>query len=408
MNQTAVQASVWQQRSYRWILFGQLISELGASLGTLANSWLIYQATGSQGAVGQMWLLYFLPSLAIQLVAGPYIDRFDKKRVMIFSQWMRAAAFCLSFAVITSGTESLWPLYFTALINGLVQPLYVPASQSLLPALVKREQLLQANAYLDSVLRIALITGPPLAGILVASIGGESVLALVAISYALSGFFLVLCPIASADTANKKQSWLVMFKAGLAIFWQKPLLLWLGLYSALVQFAVGVTLVLNLPFVAGELQGTSFHVGLFLAGYPLGYFFGSLLVPRFRSSFGQPLIMLGSLVLGGLSFVAIGFTHDIWLAITIELLAGLFAPFFQVHSTSLYQLHVPSELMGRVLSVRLLIVRATMPVGIWLGGQLSDQVGIRPLYISVGVVIVFAALAGILFRKFVTNRIFHI
>ncbi|MFI8714172.1 MFS transporter [Brevibacillus brevis] len=408
MSQTAVQASVWQQRSYRWIVFGQLISELGASLGTLANSWLIYQATGSQGAVGQMWLLYFVPSLAIQLVAGPYIDRFDKKRVMLFSQWMRAAAFCLSFAVITSGTESLWPLYFTALINGLVQPLYVPASQSLLTALVKREQLLQANAYLDSVLRIALITGPPLAGILVAGIGGESVLALVAISYALSGFFLVLCPLAPADTSNKKQSWYVMFKAGLAIFWEKPLLLWLGLYSALVQFAVGVTLVLNLPFVAGELQGTSFYVGLFLAGYPLGYFFGSLLVPRFRSSLGQPLIMLGSLVLGGLSFVAIGFTHDIWLAITIELLAGLFAPFFQVHSTSLYQLHVPSELMGRVLSVRLLIVRATMPVGIWLGGQLSDQVGIRPLYISVGAVIVLASLTGLLFRKFVTDRIFHI
>ncbi|MFS0558133.1 MFS transporter [Brevibacillus sp. 179-C9.3 HS] len=406
--QAAVPASVWQQRSYRWILFGQLISELGASLGTLANSWLIYQATGSQSAVGQMWLLYFVPSLAIQLIAGPYIDRFDKKRVMIFSQWMRAAAFGLSFAVITSGTDSLWPLYFTALINGLVQPLYVPASQALLPALVNREQLLQANAYLDSALRISLILGPPLGGVLVASISGASVLAFVAISYALSGFFLVLCQNVSEESSKAKQTWFVMFKAGLSIFWHKPLLLWLGLYSALVQFAVGVTLVLNLPFVAGELHGTSFHVGLFLAGYPLGYLFGSLLVPRFGKSFGQPLIMLGSLVLGGTSFVALGFTHDLWLAITIELLAGLFAPFFQVHSTSLYQLHVPSELMGRVLSVRLLIVRATMPVGVWLGGQLSDQVGIRPLYISVGACIVIASLTGILFQKFVKNRIFPV
>lgn len=408
MNQAAARASIWQQPSYRWILVGQLISEFGASLGTLANSWIIYQMTGSQAAVGQMWLLYFLPSLVIQLAAGPYIDRFDKKRIMIFSHLVRGAAFSLSFAVISTGADSLWPLYFTALINGLVQPLYVPASQALLPTLVSRDQLVFANAYLDSAMRIALISGPPLGGVLVASFGGAPVLALVAISYITSGIFLSFCQSSGKGLSQAKQSWFVLFKAGLTVFWEKPLLLWLGLYSALVQFAVGVTLVLNLPFVASELQGSSFHVGLFLAGYPLGYLFGSLLVPRLGSRIDQPLIMLGSLVLGGASFVALAFTHELSLAIIIELLAGLFAPFFQIHNTSLYQLHVPPELMGRVLSVRLLIVRATMPVGIWLGGQLSDVVGIRPLYLSIGALLVIAALIGIAFRKIVKLRIFHV
>lgn len=60
---------------------------------------------------------------------------------------------------------------------------------------------------------------------------------------------------------------------------------------------------LNLPFVAGELHGTAFHVGLFLASYPFGYLFGTFLVPRLRNGREQPLIMLGSLVAGGASFV---------------------------------------------------------------------------------------------------------
>lgn len=137
---------------------------------------------------------------------------------MLFSQWMRNIAFGCSFAAIATTPGSLWPLYLTALVNGLVQPLYVPASQSLLPALIRKDQLLQANAYLDSALRIAMIAGPPLGGVLVASIGGDQVLALVAAGYALSGAFLLPCKNAPALPARVAESWFSMFKAGLAIF----------------------------------------------------------------------------------------------------------------------------------------------------------------------------------------------
>ncbi|UED69615.1 MFS transporter [Brevibacillus sp. HD3.3A] len=399
---------LWKNRSYTCILLGQLISEFGASLSTLANSWLLYQITGSQTAVGQMWLLYFLPSLLVQLVAGPYLDRFDKKRVMLFSQWMRCAAFGCAFLAISYAPDALWPLYLTSLINGLVQPLYVPASQSLLPTLVKQESLLQANSYLDSAMRIAMIAGPPLGGILVASIGGTHVLGLVAIGYAVSGVFLLLCEKTSVPPAKTAESWLFMFKAGLSVFREKPVLFYLSLYSALVQFAVGVTLVLNLPFVAGELHGTALHAGLFLAGYPLGYLIGTFLVPKLFNHLEPSLVMLVSLVAGGLSFVALGFTPFIELAIAIELLAGVTAPFFQLHSTRLYQLHVPAGMMGRVFSVRLLIVRTTMPIGIWLGGTLSDSVGIRPLYFAIGALIVAVSIGGIALQKFVKYRIFHV
>ncbi|MGG4493427.1 MFS transporter [Brevibacillus reuszeri] len=399
MKGTEQSVSVWRLRSYRLILFGQLISELGASLGTLASSWLIYQATGSEAAVGGMWLLYFLPSLALQLIIGPYLDRFDKKRVMVFSQWMRSGAFGIAVGAILIQPDALWPLYLISLINGLIQPLYVPASQSMLPSLVHSDSLVKANAYLDSALRIAMITGPPLGGLLVAWIGGTAVIALVAFSYALSGGLLLMCqsnPVAARPT----QPWLAMFREGLAVFSEKPLLLWLSIYAALVQFAVGITLVLNLPYITAELHGSSFHVGLFLAGYPFGYLFGSLVVPRMSGRFEQHIIMLGSLAIGGATFIALGFTHNLWLAIGIEILSGLFAPFFHVHSTSLYQRFVPAHLMGRVFSVRLLILRATMPLGIWTGGQLGDSLGPRPLFMGMGALIVGASLFGLLFQKF--------
>lgn len=349
-----------------------------------------------------MWLTYFLPSLAVQLAAGPYLDRFNKKHVMVFSQVVRSAAFCFSFAVILVHPDALWAFYLTSLINGLVLPLYVPASQSLLPSVVKKEQLLQANAILDSFLRIAMISGPPLGGLFVTWFGGAQVLAMVAAGYAISGGLLLLCPHNPEVKQEKTASWGAMFLAGLRVFADKPLLLWLGLYLAVVQFAVGITLVLNLPYIVDELQGSSLHVGIFLAGYPFGYLFGSILVPQLLGSRNIHFLMLGSLAISGATFIALGFTHNLWLAIGIEVVAGLAAPFFHIHSMSLYQLSVPQQLMGRVFSVRLLIIRITMPIGVWIGGEFGGQVGIRPLFIGMGASIVAASLLGVLLPVFRT------
>ncbi|MED4586386.1 MFS transporter [Brevibacillus choshinensis] len=385
-------------RPYLFILLGQLISELGAALGTMANSWLLYQATGSQVAVGEMWLLYFLPSLAVQLLAGPYLDHLDNKRVIVFSQWMRSAAFCFSFLFLTVHPEQLWPLYVASLLNGLIQPLYVPSCQSILPRIVPKEQLLQANSYLDSVLRVVMIMGPPLGGAIVATVGGAPVLAIIAVSYALSGTLLMLCPYTPPIHREAPQRWVVMFRAGLRVFAEKPVLIWLSMYAAVVQFAVGVTLVLNLPFVVDELLGTSLHVGIFLAGYPLGYLFGSLLVPHFLIHH-KHMVMFGSLVIGGTAFLALGFVHSFSLAVAIEIFAGLAAPFFQIHCLSLYQLSVPQTLMGRVLSVRLLIIRVTMPLGVWLGGTIGETVGVRLLFMAIGTLVVVCALPGLFFSK---------
>lgn len=111
-------------------------------------------------------------------------------------------------------------------------------------------------------------------------------------------------------------------------------------------------------------------------------------------------VMLGSLFLGGLSFVALAFTHQIWLALVIEVAAGIAAPFFHVHSTSLYQRNVPNRLLGRVFSVRLLIIRVTMPLGVWLGSQLGESLGIRPIFTVMGLIICAASLLGMMLPYF--------
>lgn len=85
--------SILKNRALLFMWIGSAISELGGAFGTFCNSIIIYQLTGSKMALGSMWLLYFIPSLILQLVIGPFIDKWSRKWIMIVSQWTRGLAF---------------------------------------------------------------------------------------------------------------------------------------------------------------------------------------------------------------------------------------------------------------------------------------------------------------------------
>ncbi|MGE5704535.1 MAG: MFS transporter [Clostridia bacterium] len=399
MQTTQPRNALYRNSSFLGIWLGEAASSLGASFGTLANSWLLHRLTGSEAALGNMWLIYLLPSLMVQLVIGPYLDRWNRKHIMLFSQLVRAIAFAFPLAMSLAGELVPWHLFLVSLLIGLIQPLYVPSSLAMLPSLIKKQQLPQANATIDGTTRFMMFLGPPVGGLLVALIGAELTLLVVITMYAASFVFLCYCQYVPQPTLPR-DTWARQLKEGFRYFWGHQQLVWLGIFLSFVQFAVGVTMVLNLPYVVDELHGTSVLYGMFLASYPLGYFLGSLLVPRIQLRLPLRQVMLGSLLLGGSSFLMLAIVENIWFALAIELFAGITAPFFHVHSTSLYQRVVPAELQGRVFSVRLLIIRSVMPLGTLLGSYGAEVGGIRPVLALVGTMVCVAAILGMVLPWF--------
>ncbi|MET3291667.1 UNVERIFIED_CONTAM: MFS family permease [Brevibacillus sp. OAP136] len=389
--------ALYRNPSFTSIWIGEAASSLGGSFGTVANSWLLFQITGTglEAALGSMWLIYMLPSLLVQLVIGPYLDRWNKQRVMLFSQIARALLFCFPLLMSLNGHLQPWHIFVVSLGNGLIQPLYVPSSMALLPSLLEKSQLPQANAAIDGTSRLMMFIGPPAGGLLVALIGAEYTLVGIIALYFLSSAMLAVCSAPAAQLGQPpRESWGKQLLAGYRYFFAQRELVWLSVFLSCVQFAVGVTMVLNLPYVAQELGGTSVTYGLFIAMFPLGYFLSSLLVPRLKHSFSLRFVMLGSIFLGGTTFLALSFVHHIGGALAIELFAGITSPFFQVHSTTLYQRMVPAELRGRVFSMRLLIIRSVMPLGTLFGSYFAPTLGIRGIFAVIGGGICVAALVG--------------
>ncbi|MET1194009.1 MFS transporter, partial [Bacillus licheniformis] len=102
--------------------------------------------------------------------------------------------------------------------------------------------------------------------------------------------------------------------------------------------------------------------------------------------------MLSGLLMGGLSFLLLGFVEFIPFAILCEFLGGVCFPFFNVHQTTIYQKTIPTHLMGQIFSVRLFLIRVTMPLGVLFAGQVVDLSGTRLLYMVIGSLIIIPAL----------------
>lgn len=400
-----MQSSVLRNRSFVSVWLGNGISELGGAFGTFCNSVLIYQLTGSTLALSSMWVLYFIPSLLLQLFIGPFIDRWSRKWVMVFSQWIRGMIFLVPLLAILTETLLPWHVYMVQVVVGLITPLYVPANQAILPTIVTKEQLEKANAYIDGTVRLMTFMAPIVGGLVVEYIGVTRTLSFVAVLLIGSGFPLLFIQEARKNQGMRK-TWVKEFLEGVAYFFTNPIIVWLGVFLAVVQFGVGVTMVTTLPYITAELNGSYAEYGYFMAGFPIGYILGAMFVGKITSK-NRRIVMLGSLFIGGLTFIALFFNTSIALGIATEIVGGMVMAIFSIHNTTICQKVIPHDVMGKVFSVRLFIIRGVMPLGVIAGGLLSDAWGIRPLYLWIGSIISVVSLLGILLPYFKFINHYH-
>lgn len=385
-------SSLFKNRSFLAVWLGNGASELGGAFGTFCNSILVFQLTGSGLALGSMWVLYYVPSLLLQLVIGPFIDRWSRKKIMIYSQWVRGLIFLVPLLLLFMNELVPWHIYVVQIVIGLITPLYVPANQAITPTLVEESLLRQANAYLDGTARLMSFLAPVLAGLVIEWTSVQVTLSFVSGLLLISGVSLLFIT-EEREERRERNTWLHEFKEGYVTFFQRPVLLWLGIFLGFVQFGVGVTLVTTLPYITTELNGSYAEYGYFMAGFPVGYILGAMLVSKIKVH-NLRILMLGSLCIGGLTFITLYYITSIPLAILTEVIGGIVMAIFSIHNITLFQQMVPNHLLGKVASVRLLLIRSFMLLGIIMGGLLSEIWGVRPLYLLIGSVICVVSALG--------------
>jgi MFS family permease len=380
---------VFRKRDFRFLWTGQLVSTIGSSLTDLAAGILIFQQTGSALAVGLMLMATAVPSLVVGLVAGVFVDRFDRKRIMISSDLIRALIvvsipFLISIHIVL--------LYVAVILASSVKQFFDPAEQSVLPDVASEEELSAANAFLSISSFGSTAIGFAAAGLLAST--GEIALAFYAdaLTFLVSAACIYRVRIAALVVEEMTSIGAVVenLRAGVSMLFGTPILRSTLIVFTPVLFAFGLWNVLLLPFAIETLGGTEFEYGLQEGLTSLGFVAGSLLMAKYIDRLAEGTWMVVSFTVMGVVGILYGLSTNIWMAIVLVMISGFAQPPSSISRSLVLQRNTPREFRGRVFSAFFVSRDVLFLLGMATAG-LADVIDIRLLIVLASALLIVAA-----------------
>jgi MFS family permease len=371
-----VRLGALRHRDFRLFWIGQLISQIGTWMQSVAQAWLVLELTHSPLHLGIVSALQFTPVLFLSPVGGVLSDRFAKRKVLLISQTaMQLQAFVLA-ALVWSGRVQYWHVAVLAAVYGLSRAIDIPARQSYITDLVGRSDLPNAVALNSVVMNGARIVGPAVAGLLIAAFG-------VALAFLLNGvsFVAVLVALVAIRTEGRPDVGRLGIREGVlsALNYAAgtpPVAFTLGLMVVVSLLVLNFNVIV--PLVARNVLNQDAHgFGLLMSSLGAGAVAGAFGVALFRR--GQPplafLVASGALLCAGLA--ALAAVSHFFLAALVLALLGCCQILFTTGCNTTLQLIAPNELRGRVMGLYTVTFAGMTPFGSLLIGWVAEHQGIR-------------------------------
>ena len=381
----------FRYRNFRWLWFGAFTSTTGYFVAQVAESWYIYQQTGSESLLGLTAFLNGLPILMLSMVGGVLADRMDRRYLLIGSQVLQmTAAFSLAVLFFLERIE-VWHILAAAFLAGLGQAFGGPAYQALTPSLVPKRHLPNAIALLSIQFNLAGTLGRPIGGgvfkyfspAMCFFVNGLSFLAVIV------SLLVIRVPVVRAS--GQKNIFRSLFEGLRAVRASTKLrsLMLLGVVTAFC----GIPVNLLLPVYARDVFGLDAEgYGAMGAVLAVGAVLGALAVASLGNAPRKGRNSLNMQVLLGVTIVGFAVSTSLWAAMPLLLIYGgaILAVFTMV--TSLVQLNVTEEMRGRIMSVHNTAFRGVMPLSNITCGFVAEKIGAGKVLISSGVVLILVAL----------------
>jgi MFS family permease len=384
--------SVLASPGYRRLWAARTVSQWGDIAQFTAVALLVFHLTGSGVGVSGVVIAEIVPVLLLAPLAGPVVDRLSRVRVMISADLARA---------VLAGVLAVWHgevavVYVIAFGLSAGSVFFNPAAGSLLPALVKDDELVAANSGIWSAAVLSQVLLAPLAGLVVETAGYGWAFGANAASFALSA--LILAGLRASEAARPVPSASIWGQAreAFGVVGRDRLLRALAVAQALAALSAGATSALLVVLAARRLHTSGGGYGLLLAAIAVGAFTGPLLLARLPGRTRRaPAIVFAAFGLRGLVDLVLASVTQLAAAVGALVGYGIGTSTGNVAFSTVIQSHVPDRLRGRVFSAFDLIWQSMRLASLLLGGLLADAAGIRAVYYTGGVLLGAAALAGL-------------
>jgi CRP-like cAMP-binding protein len=389
--------AVFRKRDFSRLWLAQLISTAGSALTDLAAAIFVFRVTGSALAVGLTLMVTAIPGLIVGLLAGVYVDRHDRKRILMWTCLIQAVIVGAIAIVIGLDGIGIIGLYGLLLLNAAVKQFFDPAHDSLIPEMASDEELAAANSFLSIAAFGSTAIGFAGAGIL-ASIDLRIAFILDAISFVVCAVLIASMgryPMPVPEEDATVAVIVANLRSGLSTLFGHPILRSLFFVGALMFFSFGLWNVLLLPMSLRELHATEFEYGLQEGLTSVGFVIGSFFMARFSSRLPESLWVATGLIGMGLSGLAYAAATSVPLAIVLVMISGFFNSPTSVARSVLLQRNTPREMRGRVFSAYYVMRDVIFVIGM-AGAGLADIINVRQLIAFASVLLFGAAIYALL------------
>ncbi|MGH2990141.1 MAG: MFS transporter [Solirubrobacterales bacterium] len=379
--------------NYRRFFVGQLVSISGNWMQTVAEIWVVLSLTGSGVAVGFTTALQFLPMLLLGAWGGLIADLLPKRRLLIATQALHMLPPLALLALAASGALTPIAVYVVVFGRGLVNAIDYPTRQAFVMEMVGAGRVVNAVSLNSVLIHSARITGPALAGVLIATVGVEPCFALNAASFAVMIVALMRMDAGELRPAVRPERQSGAVRAGLRYVRATPQL-WIPLGLMAIVGTLGFNFQAILPLLARfSFEGGASAYAALVSAMGIGAVVGALT----NGARGRvtPALMVGAAVgFGALALLAAG-APSIGLELLVLAPLGAASVILAASVNSALQLASEPAMRGRVMALYSVVFLGTTPIGAPLAGWLSEQLDPRAALVMAGVA---ALIAGLLAR----------
>jgi len=363
-------------RNFRLFFIGQMVSQCGTWMQTIALGWLVLHLSHNSGfAIGWLIALQFIPTLFLGVWGGVIADRFDKRRVLICTQIAMAAVAALLAVLDISGVVELWMIYVIVFVFGLALAVDNPTRQSFVPEMVTAPELPNAIGLSSAIFQSARIVGPAIGGVLIVAVGTGACFALNAVSFAFIVAALMRMRPSELHRDAPVPRHRGQIRDGLHYVWRTP-----ELRSTLLLTLIVGTFAINTPVVLPLLAKITFGGNAAVYSWMTvamgtGALIGALFVATRAQARGNQLFLTG---LGfGVALCAASLAPTLGMFIGLLVLVGIGQMSFLTTCNSLIQLTSDPAMRGRVMSVYMITLLGSTPIGGPIVGWVSQEYGPR-------------------------------
>ncbi|WP_251978884.1 MFS transporter [Salinicola avicenniae] len=368
---------VYRQPGFLPFLVARLAAVFAMQIQAIVVAWQVYALTLDPLTLGYVGLAQFLPMVVLLLPAGDVVDRFDRKRILQLSWGAQAVCSALLVVLSLSQPSSATPFYAVLVLFGAARAFTGPTLSSLLPQIVPREQLGKAIALNSSIMKIGVIGGPMLGGLLY-TLGPALTYSVNLGCFLLAQLALVVVPVRYAfkRQPSDDSAW-QRFTAGIHYIRSKPVIL--GVISLDLFAVLFGGIIALLPVYAHEIL----HVGpqglgalrsaVAVGAFVMGLYLGLRAIQRHAG-----MVMFAAVAVFGVANLIFALSHWFWLSLGALFVAGA-ADMISVYvRLTLLQLATPDEMRGRVNAVNMLFIGASNELGEFESGVTASWFGTVP------------------------------